>query len=85
MAHVHKSFATQLFGADDTDLPGHTDAAQIFATEFKLESNAICFTWSPDMTPLSESLYEVVDIRSVISILNVHLHSCVPLISCAFT
>lgn len=69
MAFVDRDFATQLFRSDDDDdsppLPGHTDAAQIYASDFKLESNAICFCYRKDMTPLSESLYEVVDIRTV--------------------
>ena len=72
MAHVHKDFAMKLFKADaEPDLPGHTDSAQIFASEFKLESNAICFTMSPDMNPVSQSLYEIVDVRTVITCIHV--------------
>ena len=61
-----REFARELFQADvDPDLPGHTDAAQIFASDFKLESNAICFHADPTMNPLSESYYNVVDFRTV--------------------
>lgn len=67
MAYVERDFAEQLFHYSDgtPELPGHTDAAQIYATDFKLESNAICFSYKTDMTPLSEATYEVVDIRTV--------------------
>ncbi len=74
MAFVDQDFAMQLFTADESqELPGHSDAAQIYASEFKLESNAICFGYRKDMTPLSESLYEVVDIRTLAATCDIFL------------
>ena len=80
MAFVDREFARELFHTDaDPDLPGHTDAAQIFAADFKLESNAICFNVDSSMNPLSESHYNVVDFRTVT---NIGIHeTCLPLTS----